>query len=99
MFHILKRIHHCTAKFLDTIEVEIAKIHSKAGVDNATVVQEINDAITACVTPLQDQITELQTALTDVVAKLNAGDTAGALEVAQAAATTDGQTTENGQTQ
>ena len=73
------------SKFLTDIEATIQTIHTANGVDNATVIKEVADAVTAGVTPLQTQLTdqqtqiaELQKALQDTVTALKSGDTATA---------------------
>ena len=80
--------------FLNNIEASIKNIHVANGVDNATVIKEVTDAVTAGVEPLQTQLTdqqnqinELQKALQDTVTALNSGDTAAATATATAAVT------------
>lgn len=100
MFHPLKELEKIMDDFLTNIEKAIGVIHVNNGVDNATVTKEVSDAVTAGVAPLQAQLTdqatkisnqeteiaELKTALTDTVAKLTAGDVPAATAIATAAA-------------
>ena len=74
------------------LEAAIKNIHATNGVDNATVLKEVTDAVNAGVTPLQSQLAtqqaqigELQKALQDTVAALQTGNTAAAQTTASAA--------------
>lgn len=88
-----KELRKTMSKFLEEIELAIANIHKNAGVDNATVVQEISKAVGDAVTPLneqiaalQGQVADLQKAAQDTVAALQSGDTETAKATASAAA-------------
>jgi hypothetical protein len=86
MTHLLKELRTIMSQFLDTIEAKISAIHATPGADPATVTAQVMAEITPQITDMQNQITELQTALTDTVNHLNAGDADAALATATAAA-------------
>ena len=90
-----KELGKIMSKFFDDIEAAIKNIHVNHGVDNETVVKEINEAVASSVAPLQSQITdlqgqiaELQKVAQDTVAALQSGDTEAALAAATSAAGT-----------
>lgn len=92
MLTFIKELKKTMSKFLTDIEAAIQTIHTANGVDNATVIKEVTDAVTAGVEPLQTQLTDqqnqindLQKALQDTVTALNSGDTAAAQATATAA--------------
>ena len=94
MLTFIKELKKAMSKFLTDIEAAIQTIHTANGVDNATVIKEVTDAVTAGVEPLQTQLTaqqnqinDLQKALQDTVTALNSGDTAAAQATATAAVT------------
>ena len=94
MLTFIKELKKTMSKFLTDIEAAIQTIHTANGVDNATVIKEVTDAVTAGVEPLQTQLTDqqnqindLQKALQDTVTALNSGDTAAAQATATAAVT------------
>lgn len=90
-----KELRKIMSKFFDDIEAAIKNIHVTHGVDNETVVKEINEAVASSVASLQSQITdlqgqiaELQKVAQDTVAALQNGDTEAALAAATSAAGT-----------
>lgn len=80
--------------FLATIDPMIATIaQAHPGLDTDQVKQIVTDAVTpvqAEADATSKRADELETAVTEIVQKLQAGDTAGALATATAAAPTDG---------
>jgi hypothetical protein len=89
---IFTKMRNAMSDFLNNIETLIGGIHTNHGVDNATVTAEISDAVKAGVQPLQDQINDLQKALTDTLIHLADGQV-GAATATAALAT--GSTPEN----
>lgn len=70
----------------------VTALQAKIGTDEAgeAALGSTVDALGGQVSSLTDALTETQTAITEIVTKLQAGDTAGALAAAQAAAPTAG---------
>jgi len=73
-------------KFLENIEAEIKNIHIAHGIDSDAISKQVADAVTTGITPLQNQVAELQKAAQDIVTAINNGDSAGAQTIATAAA-------------
>lgn len=76
--------------FLDAVTAQVKNIHINNGVTvdevNSVVTTQVNDAIQAAVAPIEGQVSDLQTAINEILTQLTAGNTGAAIQTAQTAA-------------
>lgn len=76
--HLIEELSKKMSQWKDDLDTQIAKIHADGGVTNEQVTADVNEAVATATKPLQDSITEIQSALSDIVTHLENGDTAAA---------------------